>query len=135
MRISLSLTLLFIRDDMGLGKTVQIAALLLVIFRKTGRRGEDIEMNRERKRRATEESSSQQSESKTTPLRRGSSAAPLRDWTSPCLIICPASVIDNWKNELNRWGYFLVHTLGSNIDGECDEIIEDAKHGSEKIEF
>jgi DNA excision repair protein ERCC-6-like 2 len=106
---------------MGLGKTIQVAALLLALFGKTGRKLEDHANNRLRRRRDSEENSKIFSALNTNPF---------KTWTRPCLIVCPASVIDNWRDELSRWGYFLVsHLLGSNQDGGCLEAIEDAKHG------
>jgi DNA excision repair protein ERCC-6-like 2 len=107
---------------MGLGKTIQVAALLLALFEKTGRKLEDHANNRLRRRRETEERSK---------ILSAVSIEPSKKWTQPCLIVCPASVIDNWRDELARWGYFLVsHLLGSNQDGGCLEAIGDAKHGS-----
>jgi SNF2 family DNA or RNA helicase len=38
-------------------------------------------------------------------------------------------VIDNWRDELGRWGYFIVSHLGSNHDGGCQETLEDTKNG------
>lgn len=103
---------------MGLGKTIQVIALLLALFEKTGKKSDDHQTNRMRRRRSTEEKS----------LMASLTAEP-KKWTLPCLIVCPASVIDNWRDELLRWGYFLVRHLGTNQDGGCDMTIEDAKNG------
>ncbi|OLN86442.1 Switch 2 [Colletotrichum chlorophyti] len=69
-------------DDMGLGKTVQVATFLTAAFGKTAD-------ERDRKR-----------------LRK------MRDlsgrWYPRVLIICPGSIIENWKTELNRWGWWKV---------------------------
>ena len=84
-------------DDMGLGKTVQIVSLLSAIYSKTGMAAQDQLHNKNK--------------------RRGRVSSYL-----PCsLIICPATVISNWCNELNKWGYFL------------QEALEDARSSSETI--
>ena len=88
---------------MGLGKTVQIAAFLMALFGKSGRRSVDVPMGRARSRQGykVEEGS----EDITTSTNSISSLCP------PCLIIAPASLVANWHQELKRWGFFLVATL------------------------
>lgn len=68
-------------DDMGLGKTVQVAAFLAAAFGKTG---DERDAKRMRK------------------MRR----APGKSWYPRVLIICPGSLIENWRNELSRWGWW-----------------------------
>lgn len=70
-------------DDMGLGKTVQVAAFLDAAFGKTG---DERDFKRMRKmRRAADDR-----------------------WYPRVLIVCPGTLIENWKQELERWGYWHV---------------------------
>lgn len=77
-------------DDMGLGKTVQVAAFLTAAFGKTG---DERDAKRMRK------------------MRR----APSKPWYPRILVICPGSLMQNWKNELEVWGWWhadIYHGLG-----------------------
>ncbi|KAI1820481.1 P-loop containing nucleoside triphosphate hydrolase protein [Xylaria intraflava] len=69
-------------DDMGLGKTVQVAAFLTVAFGKTG---DSRDAKRMRKYRRAKD-----------------------DWYPRVLIVCPGSLIQNWKKELERWGWWVI---------------------------
>ena len=73
-------------DDMGLGKTVQIIALLAAMYRKTNTERDKIEL-RHRQWRSAEDAAAQPT-------------------INPTLILCPASVVLQWKRELETWGYF-----------------------------
>jgi DNA excision repair protein ERCC-6-like 2 len=91
-------------DDMGLGKTVQVAAFLTAAFGKTG---DERDAKRMRKMR-----------------REGNL------WYPRILVICPGSLIQNWKNELNRWGYWhvdLFHGSGK------EDVLHTAKAGRLEI--
>ena len=69
-------------DDMGLGKTVQVIAFLTAAFGKTG----DV---RDTKR--------------MRKMRRQGTA-----WYPRVLVVCPGTLIQNWKSELQRWGWWHV---------------------------
>ncbi|KAF4981607.1 hypothetical protein FZEAL_2619 [Fusarium zealandicum] len=69
-------------DDMGLGKTVQVAAFLTAAFGKTGDERDDKRMRQ---------------------IRQYGDR-----WYPRILVICPGSLIMNWKNELNRWGWWHI---------------------------
>ncbi|KAK8048766.1 hypothetical protein PG994_010496 [Apiospora phragmitis] len=91
-------------DDMGLGKTVQVAAFLTVAYGKTGGKRDAKRMRKFR--RATER------------------------WYPRTLIICPGSLTQNWKNELNRWGWWntdLYHGTGK------EDVLDSARAGRIEI--
>jgi SNF2 family DNA or RNA helicase len=69
-------------DDMGLGKTVQVAALLTAAFGKTG---------------------DERDEKRMRKMRRVGNP-----WYPRILIVTPGTLIQNWKNELDRWGWWHV---------------------------
>ncbi|SJX61041.1 related to RAD26-DNA repair and recombination protein [Sporisorium reilianum f. sp. reilianum] len=76
-------------DDMGLGKTIQVIAFLSAIMGKTGR----------------EEDADRRIEAVRSDRQRSDYHRADAIWPT-CLIICPSSVIDNWRHELDTWGYF-----------------------------
>uniref|UniRef100_A0A3Q3K7K3 Excision repair cross-complementation group 6-like 2 n=1 Tax=Monopterus albus TaxID=43700 RepID=A0A3Q3K7K3_MONAL len=81
-------------DDMGLGKTVQVIGFLAAVLHKTGT-WEDIKNNRPQFLQS--QMPSEQSKPKKV-----------------FLIVAPLSVLYNWKDELDTWGYFqsvVVHGL------------------------
>ncbi|KAF6817945.1 Switch 2 [Colletotrichum sojae] len=91
-------------DDMGLGKTVQVASFLTAAFGKTGD-----ERDRKRLRKVRDD-----------PGR----------WYPRVLIICPGSIIQNWKNELDRWGWWKVDVFHG--PGK-EDVLSTAKAGRIEI--
>ncbi|PHH81560.1 hypothetical protein CDD82_489 [Ophiocordyceps australis] len=78
-------------DDMGLGKTVQVAAFLSTAF---GMTGDERDARRMREMRFCSQR-----------------------WYPRIMIICPGSLIMNWRNELDRWGWWHVEVFhGANKD-------------------
>lgn len=67
-------------DDMGLGKTVQVIAFLTAAFGKTA---DERDAKRMRKMRRADE-----------------------PWYPKALVVCPGTLIENWKDELKRWGWW-----------------------------
>ncbi|EGE84229.2 DNA excision repair protein, variant [Blastomyces dermatitidis ATCC 18188] len=72
-------------DDMGLGKTVQVIAFLTAAYGKTG---DERDAKRMRKMR-----------------RRGDGV-----WYPRTLIVCPGTLLQNWRSELDRWGWWHMET-------------------------
>lgn len=91
-------------DDMGLGKTVQVIAFLMAAFGKTG---DERDWKRLRK------------------VRRAGAG-----WYPRVLIVCPGTLIENWKGEFSRWGWWHVDVFhGDTKEG----ALQSAKSGRIEI--
>ncbi|KAL2781245.1 DNA excision repair protein ERCC-6-like 2 isoform 6 [Daubentonia madagascariensis] len=92
-------------DDMGLGKTVQVISFLAAVLHKKGTR-EDIENNM------------------PEFLLRSIKKEPHSSIAKKMfLIVAPLSVLYNWKDELDTWGYFRVTVLhGNKKDNEIIRV-------------
>ncbi|XP_036996900.2 DNA excision repair protein ERCC-6-like 2 isoform X2 [Artibeus jamaicensis] len=90
-------------DDMGLGKTVQVISFLAAVLHKKGTR-EDIENNMPE-----------------FLLRSLKKEPPPSVAKKMFLIVAPLSVLYNWRDELDTWGYFRVTILHGNK--KDDELI------------
>lgn len=71
-------------DDMGLGKTIQVISFLTAAFGKTGDERDGKRMRKMRNHRD-------------------------ELWYPRVLIVCPGSLMANWRNELDRWGWWNVY--------------------------
>lgn len=92
-------------DDMGLGKTVQVISFLAAVLHKKGTR-EDIENN--------------MPEFLLRNIKKESTSSTAKKMF---LIVAPLSVLYNWKDELDTWGYFRVTVLhGNKKDNELLRI-------------
>ncbi|XP_036317214.1 DNA excision repair protein ERCC-6-like 2 [Pipistrellus kuhlii] len=92
-------------DDMGLGKTVQVISFLAAILHKKGTR-EDIENNMPE-----------------FLLRSLKKEPPSSIAKKMFLIVAPLSVLYNWRDELDTWGYFRVTILhGNKKDNELIRV-------------
>ncbi|PGH08696.1 hypothetical protein AJ80_07817 [Polytolypa hystricis UAMH7299] len=80
-------------DDMGLGKTVQVIAFLAAACGKTGDERDGKRMRKIRRK-------------------------PDKRWYPRTLIICPGTLIQNWRSEFKRWGWWHVevyHDKGKEV--------------------
>ena len=91
-------------DDMGLGKTIQVIAFLTAAFGKTG---DERDAKRMRK------------------MRRAGAA-----WYPRVLVVCPGTLIENWKAELQRWGWWHVDVFHGD---KKEEAIQTATAGRTEI--
>ncbi|KAM6169957.1 DNA excision repair protein ERCC-6-like 2 [Rhynchocyon petersi] len=92
-------------DDMGLGKTVQVISFLAAVLHKKGTR-EDIENN--------------MPEFLLRTMQKDTQSGTVKKMF---LIVAPLSVLYNWRDELDTWGYFKVSVLhGNKKDNELVRI-------------
>ncbi|KAJ5550910.1 hypothetical protein N7461_005608 [Penicillium sp. DV-2018c] len=83
-------------DDMGLGKTIQVIAFLTAAYGKTG---DERDAKRMRKMRRSDDNA----------------------WYPRTLIVCPGTLIANWRAEFARWGWWHVDSYhGENKDLALD---------------
>jgi DNA excision repair protein ERCC-6-like 2 len=92
-------------DDMGLGKTVQVIAFLTAAFGKTG---DERDAKRMRKMRRARDGR----------------------WYPRALVICPGSLIENWKSEFQRWGWWQIDVFHAD---EKETALQAAKSGRLEI--
>lgn len=83
-------------DDMGLGKTIQVISFLAAVLHKKGTR-EDIENN--------------MPEFLLRTMKKEHSSSCTK---KVFLIVSPLSVLYNWKDELETWGYFKLTVIHGN---------------------
>jgi DNA excision repair protein ERCC-6-like 2 len=88
-------------DDMGLGKTVQVIAFLTAAYGKTGDE-RDAKRMRKMRRRADGR------------------------WYPRTLIVCPGTLIQNWKSEFQRWGWWNVDAY---LHDNKEAALQGAKSG------
>ena len=94
-------------DDMGLGKTIQVIALLTAAFGKTGTKRDTKCMRK---------------------IRRDGDGR----WYPRVLIICPGTLMQNWEDELSKWGWWEVYRYHGNIAGRKG-VLDAARKGMLEI--
>jgi SNF2 family DNA or RNA helicase len=88
-------------DDMGLGKTIEVIAFLTAAYGKTGDERDGKRMRKMRRRADGR-------------------------WYPRTLIVCPGTLIQNWRSEFQRWGWWHVDAfLGDNKEA----ALQGAKSG------
>lgn len=94
-------------DDMGLGKTIQVIAFLTAAFGKTGTKRDAKCMRK---------------------IRRD----PDGRWYPRVLIICPGTLMQNWEDELSKWGWWEVYRYHGNV-ADRKGVLGAAKKGMLEI--
>ncbi|KAF2090191.1 hypothetical protein K490DRAFT_35959 [Saccharata proteae CBS 121410] len=92
-------------DDMGLGKTIQVIAFLTAAFGKTG---DERDAKRMRK------------------MRRAGGFYPR------ILLICPGSLMENWRSELQKWGWWQIYVYHGSV-GDKESAHQAAQSGRAEI--
>ncbi|ORY06904.1 SNF2 family N-terminal domain-domain-containing protein [Clohesyomyces aquaticus] len=94
-------------DDMGLGKTIQVIAFLTAAFGKTASESDAKRMRKVR--------------------RLGDGG-----WYPRILIVCPGTLMQNWEDELEKWGWWDVHKYHGNTR-EKKAVLDAARKGMVEI--
>ena len=117
------------------GKTIQIIGVLLVLFGKTGEPARDHAGVRQRRHRPEitgAAAAAAEAPLWTPPLDTVAAGANLENtaltpqpqpqqFPYPVMIVVPCTVIQNWTNELNKWGIFsIAYCNARDFDGTLD---------------
>ncbi|USP76280.1 hypothetical protein yc1106_03554 [Curvularia clavata] len=95
-------------DDMGLGKTIQVIAFLTAAFGKTGTERDAKCMRK---------------------IRRFD-----RDrWYPRVLIVCPGTLMQNWEDELSKWGWWEVYRYHGSSAADRKGVLSAAAKGMLEI--
>ena len=94
-------------DDMGLGKTIQVIAFLTAAFGKTGDERDSKRMRKMRRH-------------------------PSQPFYPKVLIVCPGTLMENWKEELERWGWWRIDVFHGSAAAK-ENALETAKNGRLEI--
>lgn len=92
-------------DDMGLGKTIQVIAFLTAAYGKTGDERDKKRMRKMHRKQL---------------------------WYPKTLIICPGSLMANWQDELNKWGWWHSELFHGSKEGR-QNVLQQAKSGMLEI--
>ncbi|OAA59072.1 DNA excision repair protein [Niveomyces insectorum RCEF 264] len=117
-------------DDMGLGKTVQVAAFLTAAFGKTGDERDAKRMRKMRRAPAAVVDGRTGGGVVVGGGRSGGTDPRDGRWYPVVLVVCPGSLLQNWRNELQRWGWWHVdvyHGAGK------DDVLQAARAGRLEI--
>ncbi|UPX11938.1 uncharacterized protein EKO05_0002521 [Ascochyta rabiei] len=94
-------------DDMGLGKTIQVIAFLTAAFGKTATKRDAKCMRK---------------------IRRDGDGR----WYPKVLIVCPGTLMQNWEDELSKWGWWEVYRYHGNV-ADRKGVLGAAKKGMLEI--
>ena len=94
-------------DDMGLGKTIQVIAFLSAAFGKTATKRDAKCMRK---------------------IRRHGEGR----WYPRVLIVCPGTLMQNWEDELSKWGWWEVYRYHGNV-ADRKGVLGAAKRGMLEI--
>ncbi|KAF2622410.1 hypothetical protein BU25DRAFT_377936 [Macroventuria anomochaeta] len=94
-------------DDMGLGKTIQVIAFLTIAFGKTAKKRDAKCMRK---------------------IRRHGDGR----WYPRVLIVCPGTLMQNWEDELSKWGWWEVYRYHGNV-ADRKGVLGAAKKGMLEI--
>ncbi|KAJ4357105.1 hypothetical protein N0V95_002761 [Ascochyta clinopodiicola] len=94
-------------DDMGLGKTIQVIAFLTAAFGKTATKRDAKCMRK---------------------IRRDGDGR----WYPRVLIVCPGTLMQNWEDELTKWGWWEVYRYHGNV-ADRKGVLGAAKKGMLEI--
>jgi SNF2 family DNA or RNA helicase len=94
-------------DDMGLGKTIQVIAFLTAVFGKTGDERDWKRMRKMRRKHGDK-------------------------WYPRVLLVVPGTLVANWKNELEKWGWWHIDTCHGGKKF-LEPAVDSAKSGRSEI--